>query len=361
MKKILLVLLILNSVYTNSQTVIRYDYMETWNWEGIWFAIPSTPVGWSTFVSVTPSESAVIFGQGNSTVEDGVYSMPNVSGLDPNKLYQFRFRLASYSASNPTALSRGVDGADIININVSSNGGSYINELRIRGNNNALWDYNATGVIAHTSNGSFTNLPAPSGDVYQSPAGTASYSFLTNGLSYISLDLLPNINQVAVDIFCRVNSAGEEWRIDNIELVEINPLPVELISFVGINTEKGNLIVWKTASEHNSDYYLIQSSNSGEFNEESTIAQKSAAGNSTQLLEYTFLDNTHNSNITYYRLLQYDLDGGYKIYGPISIYNPLSGKKIIKIVNSLGQVVDENTKGFLFEVYEDGTTKKIIR
>jgi hypothetical protein len=342
----------------NSQTVIRYDYMETWNWAGLWWT-PAATANWFTNASVSPTESAVLYGAGNGTsiIEQDWYSMPNVTGLNSSKQYQVKFRLASYTFSNPAATTRGVDAADYVSVQVSTNGGvSYVTELRITGNSNAQWSYLATGVINHTANGVFTNSAFPAGDVYQAPAGIS-----TTAPTYITLDLPTGITQVAVDIYCRINSAGEEWWIDNVELIEEAALPIEMVSFEGSNTEQGNLLIWKTASEHNSSHYLIEKSTTGEFTENSVIEIKSAAGNSTELLTYTFVDNDYRSGVNYYRITQVDIDGQFKIYGPVSINNTESVKKIVKIVNALGQEVDETTTGVLFEIYEDGTSKKIIR
>jgi hypothetical protein len=79
------------------------------------------------------------------------------------------------------------------------------------------------------------------------------------------------------------------------------------------------------------------------------------------MLYYSFLDEETNRNITYYILKQYDFDGKYKTYGPISVYNNTKNKKIVKVVNSLGQEVDNSYNGLVFEVYEDGTIKKMFR
>jgi hypothetical protein len=60
-------------------------------------------------------------------------------------------------------------------------------------------------------------------------------------------------------------------------------------------------------------------------------------------------------------LVQYDIDGRFEIFGPIVLDNRTKEKKIVKYVNLLGQEVDSEVKGVLFEVYEDGTMKKILR
>ena len=146
MKKLLLVTILLISNFISAQTVVKYDYMETWNWAGTWWnSIPTS--GWFIDASVSPTESAVQYGAGNGTsaVEQNWYSMPNVTGLNTLHPYQFKFRLASYTYSNTTATTRGLDVADILEVQVSTNGGvSYVSELRITGNGNATWPYTST-------------------------------------------------------------------------------------------------------------------------------------------------------------------------------------------------------------------------
>jgi hypothetical protein len=360
MKKLLFIFIFL-STFVNAQTVIQFDNMETSSPTYLtagWF-IPAATAGWFNNASVSPTLSAVLYGAGNGTsaIEQDWYVLPNVTGLNPARQYQLKFRLASYTFTGPTAATRGLDAADLLEVQVSTNGGTtYITELRIAGNSNAQWPYTSTGTITHTANGSFTNSLAPVGDVYQAPAGVT-----TTGPSTVTLNLPLNISQVAIDIFCRANSTGEEWWLDNIQLIEIVPLPVELTLFEGFFTEQGNVIKWQTASEHNSLHYLLERSTTGEFDENNTIQIVQAAGNSTEIIDYVRLDKGYSQTINYYRLVQVDFDGKFEVYGPISINNSFKIKKVIKVVNALGQEVDETTTGVLFEVYEDGTSKKIIR
>jgi hypothetical protein len=333
--------------------------METWNWAGLWWT-PAATANWYTNASVTPTESAVIYGLGNgsSAIEQDWYSMPNVTGLNSAYQYQFKFKLASYTFSNSTATTRGVDAADYVSVQVSTNGGvNYTTELRITGNSNATWTYTSTGSITHTANGSFTNSAAPAGDVYQSASGANSTSPST-----ILLNLPIGITQVAVDIYCRINSAGEEWWIDNVELIEIAPisLPIELISFDGENFEEANTITWKTASEHNTDYYMIKRL-TGDTSKYEVVGTVGAAGNSTTPLTYQIIDKTYSPEINYYVLTQFDLDGKYEEFGPIAIDNRKSIKKIIKVTNLLGQEVSLDSSGILIVTYSDGSCKKVFK
>lgn len=348
--------------FARTQTVIEFDNMETssTNYLSAGWWTPAATAGWFTNASVSPSTSAAIYGVGNGTsaIEQDWYSLPTIT-LDPTKLYQLRFRVASYTYSAAAAATRGLDAADYMSVQVSSNGGAYITEMRIVGNSNATWPFTNTATVTHTANGSFTNSAAPTGDVYTTSAGASTATPAT-----YTLNLAPNLSSVAIDFYCRINSAGEEWWLDNIELIRIDPLPVEMLSFEASSTQYGNLLTWKTASEHNSDYYLIERSTTGEFTEKSVIGQKPAAGNSTIVTSYTFIDNEFESAINYYRLVQVDIDGQFKIYGPIAIDNTTK-KQVVKTINMMGQEVQDcipnAIRGMYFEVYDDGTMKKVYK
>ena len=136
-------------------------------------------------------------------------------------------------------------------------------------------------------------------------------------------------------------------------------LPVELLYFEGSPYPSFNSLKWSTASEHNSDYFEIERSIDGDLWK--VVGNKLASGNSTVVINYSYLDSFDDLVIHYYRLKQVDYDGQYKIYGPISLDNTKSFKKIVKYINLIGQEVNSDTKGFIFEVYEDGTMRKIIR
>ena len=359
MKKLILSLFLTFTGMVNSQTVIQYDNMETsspiYLSAGWW--TPAATAGWFTNASVSPTVAAAIYGAGNgsSGLEQDWYSMPMVGGLDPNKQYKLKFRVASYTFSAPTAVTRGLDVADYLSVQVSSNGGPYVTEMRITGNTNATWPFTNTGTVEHTTNGSFTNLNAPAGDIYMANAGASTATASTYTLVFPQ-----GLTSIAIDFYCRINSAGEEWWLDNIELIVMDALPVELMSFEGYPGQNGNMLVWKTATEHNSDHYIIERSTTGEFGLNSVIGQTLAAGNSTVENTYVLVDNDFEPTINYYRLTQVDVDGQYKIYDPILVDNTVKQKIVIKTVNMMGQECIPNAqRGMYLEVYDDGTMKKV--
>jgi hypothetical protein len=353
MKKLLLGLCLSFFTFVNGQILYRSDYIETFDadWSGIWWT-PIPTSNYFTNASVSPSASAVLYGSGTGTsgYESDWYSFPNLV-VDPNKDYYFTFRLASYRFTS-TNSTRGVDVGDYIVVQLSTDGGiNYTNEIQVTGRSNAYWNYNTNAVYTKTANGILTTI---------GPAAGGNRTSTGDGYSSIRLDIPPNTSNIAIDIFARANSSGEEWWMDNFEIREVIALPVELTEFTGYKTNEYNVLKWQTASEHNSDYFLVERSTTGEFNENSVVTIKQAAGNSTELLDYTFVDKDFTNAINYYRLTQVDYDGNFKQYGPIAIDNRNNGI-IIKYVNLLGQEVDDFASGVLFEVYEDGSIKRIWR
>ena len=138
-----------------------------------------------------------------------------------------------------------------------------------------------------------------------------------------------------------------------------NPLPVELLYFEGTKYPTFNMLKWATASEHNSAYFDLERSTDGE--NWRVVGTKSAAGNSNEKINYSYLDPIDQFTFHYYRLVQYDMDGKFKVYGPIILDNSNGIQRVVKYVNSLGQEVGADAKGVVFEIFEDGTSKKTIR
>ena len=89
----------------------------------------------------------------------------------------------------------------------------------------------------------------------------------------------------------------------------VNILPVTLISFEAKKnkTNTGVILTWKTASELNSAYFLVERSSNGV--DYQSIGKIQAAGSSNQLNAYSFADNTPNEGVNYYRLNQFDFNG----------------------------------------------------
>jgi hypothetical protein len=139
------------------------------------------------------------------------------------------------------------------------------------------------------------------------------------------------------------NSSGYNW--GEIEEYQINiqvALPVELMYLEGIPYGyRNNLLVWKTASEYNSSHFNLLHSEDGEY--WNSIVTISGSNNSNQPIEYSYQHSGVKSIINYYKLQQFDNDGVYETFGPISINNiNASDKVVVKYLNLLGQEIDYN-------------------
>ncbi len=84
-------------------------------------------------------------------------------------------------------------------------------------------------------------------------------------------------------------------------------LPVELISFEGEATAKGNLLEWSTASEVDNDYFDVEHSLNGR--DFLAITQVDGAGSSNEILDYSYLHSNPEIGTNFYRLKQVDYDG----------------------------------------------------
>ena len=87
----------------------------------------------------------------------------------------------------------------------------------------------------------------------------------------------------------------------------VNPLPVELLSFTATCEDDYVKVKWVTESEMNADYFTLESSHNG-F-DWTVVNQQQANGTTFIQNNYFYNDSTRNTNLTYYRLKQFDLDG----------------------------------------------------
>lgn len=98
-----------------------------------------------------------------------------------------------------------------------------------------------------------------------------------------------------------------------------SPLPVELLSFSASNADgKSVMCEWTTVSETNNDYFTIERSDKHNNFEE--IGKVDGAGNSNDILKYSFTDKSPLNGINYYRLKQTDFDGKFS-YSPTVAVN----------------------------------------
>lgn len=94
---------------------------------------------------------------------------------------------------------------------------------------------------------------------------------------------------------------------DTVSTSGVTPLPIELLMF---SAQLNGTVVdlnWSTASETNNDFFSIEKTADGIHFE--VVGTIQGAGNSTSVFNYSFMDVSPYSGVSYYRLKQTDYDG----------------------------------------------------
>jgi len=329
---------------------------------------------WTTFGSSSATQTSppitsptwfrsTVTCSGNSGISTPIqitlsYCTYNITNNDPTGITSVTFGTISNTSiggpsySDFTTQSTTVEQGGIyqLNVNVNTDGNWTVNtKVWIDWNQNYIFEVEeeySLGSALNTTNG-ITSL---------SPLNITVPTGATLGETRMRIVSVEASDPAPLACGTQLYGEAEDYKLT---ITPPTGLPVELLYFDGITYPLFNSLKWSTASEHNSDYFEVERSVDGEIWK--VVGSKLASGNSTVVINYSYLDSFDDLVIHYYRLKQVDYDGQYKVYGPIGLDNTKSVKKVVKYINILGQEVSSETNGLIFEVYEDGTMKKIIR
>jgi len=148
----------------------------------------------------------------------------------------------------------------------------------------------------------------------------------------------------------------------NIKLLisDPSPLPIELLSFYGMQSGSKNMLTWKTATEQNNSHFTLERGTYNDSMQWETIAIIQGAGNSMESNDYRYADFSYEKTINYYRLTQTDIDGISETFPVITIDNRPEPRYVVKYINSIGQEV-ATEEDATFILYSDGTAEKISK
>lgn len=114
-------------------------------------------------------------------------------------------------------------------------------------------------------------------------------------------------------------------------IVNLGPggtVPLSLLNFSGNPNPAGNLLQWTTASETNTKHFEVEwSSSEQQYNSVGTVT---AAGNSSQTLQYNYLHSQPVSGNNYYRLKMVDIDGRFT-YSPVIVISSNASVSSVKV------------------------------
>jgi len=96
-----------------------------------------------------------------------------------------------------------------------------------------------------------------------------------------------------------------------------NPLPIQLLSFTAQCQEQDVILEWSTATEENNDYFTLLRSDDAEHYE--AIVQIVGAGNSNNVVNYSYTDYNAKDGNYYYKLKQTDYDGKSETFSTVHV------------------------------------------
>jgi hypothetical protein len=329
---------------------------------------------WTTFGSSSATQTSppitsptwfrsTVTCSGNSGISTPIqitlsYCTYNITNNDPTGITSVTFgTILNTSIGNPaysdfTTQSTTVEQGGIyqLNVKVNTDGNWTVNtKVWIDWNQNYVFEVGeeySLGSALNTTNG-ITSL---------SPLNITVPNGATLGDTRMRIVSVEASDPAPLSCGTQLYGEAEDYKLS---IIPPTGLPVELLYFEGFGYQHYNTLKWSTASEYNSDYFSLERSVDGE--QWDSVGTTKATGNSTQVINYLYVDNFRFNGFVYYKLNQFDFDGNFKVYGPISINNTHTNKKVVKYINILGQEVSSETNGVIFEVYEDGTMRKIIR
>lgn len=120
----------------------------------------------------------------------------------------------------------------------------------------------------------------------------------------------------------------------------LNPLPVTWLYFNGKATAEGNQLNWATATEKDSKAFVVERSVDGRSFE--AIGEVKAAGNSSVVLRYEFLDKNNTvltQKVFYYRLKQLDENGSFAYSSVVAISRDKGNAEIVVSPNPFSSII----------------------
>lgn len=121
------------------------------------------------------------------------------------------------------------------------------------------------------------------------------------------VDISAYADQVVMFRFVTINGYGNTFLMDNVGVSGTSTLPVELVRLSATPGTDGINVAWTTASESNSDHYVVERSD--DMHAWGAIGTVRAAGQTLVPTNYGLLDRTPRPGTNYYRLHMVDQDG----------------------------------------------------
>ena len=152
-------------------------------------------------------------------------------------------------------------------------------------------------------------------------AGTLELNIRTNGTTWT------NISGTDVNASSYVQATVSSSRTLNTLTLGSNtaPLPVSWLEFTAVKKDNYTVLNWVTASEYNTQDYVVQHNVAGNWE---TLGTVKAAGNSSTPSRYSYPHYTPSNGYNHYRLIQRDRNGKESYSGIATVF---MGESSIKV------------------------------
>tara|TARA_B110000967_G_C18855239_1_gene546846 strand:+ start:778 stop:1566 length:789 start_codon:yes stop_codon:yes gene_type:complete len=164
-----------------------------------------------------------------------------------------------------------------------------------------------------------------------------------------------NATTTITEILLRTPTSGGGYQWNHACAFNIT-LPVDLISFEAEREEDNIKLNWSTASEENNDYFEIQKSYDGEVF--TPIGYVDGAGNSNEVLDYSYTDS--ETNKAYYRLKQLDYDGEFEYSDIVVVKGNRREVMSVRYFTLTGVETLKERGSLIITKYSDGSYTKVM-
>jgi len=307
-KLTLIIVLFITAEFNLSAALIQSKKSGNWNSTSTW--VGGVLPGIIDDVQINNNDDLTILSGNTYTIAE--LWMGNGSSLSIDG----KLTIDSLHINNNATLN--VNGTLIISggISISNNAGLVVNST---GTVNVQGDLTASNGASLTIDGS-VNIEG-------------SVSFSNNGSITIGdtglLDIAQNLDsgRATINGTGPINVYGTVSGTNSGDSQINSTLPIELLQFNVKCINNQVIISWTTVTEINNDYFTIQRSDDG--TNFINIGTLQGAGNSNSLKIYNFIDANPTGSISYYRLMQTDYDGKYKIFKPKAINTSYEEIKLV--------------------------------
>ncbi|MFY0601457.1 MAG: T9SS type A sorting domain-containing protein [Cyclobacteriaceae bacterium] len=121
--------------------------------------------------------------------------------------------------------------------------------------------------------------------------------------------IMPSVNEERISFVVTSAHLADGYYTVGSTDGQSNPLPIELVSFNAETCDNYVCLDWTTATEIDNNFFTIERTTNGVDFEEAGKVQ--GAGDSKEILYYSFIDKSPLAGVSFYRLKQTDYDGAY--------------------------------------------------